>query len=72
MSLVSFHRFLITAGILFCLGFAGWEARAFFTGSGTRSLLWALAFLLLAGALILYLSRLTSILKLEDRPGGRR
>jgi hypothetical protein len=72
MSLVSFHRFLITAAILFCLGFAGWEARAYASGGGTQPLIWAIVFLLLGAGLVVYLARLASILKLDDpsdRPG---
>lgn len=71
MSLVSFHRFLITAGIVFCFGYAGWEARAYAAGGGTRPLIWAALFFLLGVALAVYLARLTSILKLQD-PEDRR
>lgn len=58
MTLIGFHRFLIVCGILFCLGYAGWEGRAFLESGGVGTLLLALAFLGLAGLLASYLRRL--------------
>jgi hypothetical protein len=64
MSLVAFHRVLILVAIAFCLGFAGWELRAWMSsGSG---LVMAAVFAALAAALTVYLIRLRSILRLED------
>lgn len=69
MSLIGFHRLLITAGILFCLGFALWEGRAFLQTGGAGTLLLGAAFALLGVGLILYLRRLNRILGYE-RDGG--
>jgi hypothetical protein len=72
MSLVSFHRLLIAVAIVFCLGFAGWETRAYLGGGGLRALTSAAVFFVLGLALVVYLARLNRILKLEDpsdRPG---
>lgn len=67
MSLVAFHRFLIAAAIAFCLGFAGWELRAFVVDGGSARLLLAGLFTLLALGLVVYLIRLRSILKLDQQ-----
>jgi hypothetical protein len=67
MSLVAFHRVLILTAIVFCLGFAAWELRAYLqleAGGGALALagLFGGLAVLLAG----YLARLRSILRLED------
>jgi len=69
VSLIGFHRLLITAGILFCLGFATWETRAYFRAGGTGTLLMGLAFAVLGVGLILYLRRLNRILGYESDGG---
>ncbi len=71
-SLVRFHRVLITAGILFCAGFAGW---CFMSASTTaRGLFWALgiAFSFLAVVLSVYLWNLSRVLGYRDERSSRR
>lgn len=68
MSLINFHRFLISAAILFCLGYAGFEVVAFQRTAQAGSLLIALLFALLAIGLMFYLWRLPDFL----RSGGKR
>jgi hypothetical protein len=62
MSLITFHRFLISAGIAFCLGFAGWEAAAFTRTREGGALALAVVFFVLGLALAYYLSRLAFFL----------
>jgi hypothetical protein len=69
VSLIGFHRVLITTGILFCLGFATWEALAFMRAGGAGSLLLGATFAVLGVGLIVYLRRLNRILGYE-RDGG--
>lgn len=71
MSLIGFHRFLIAAAILFCLGFAGWELRAWADSRNGGTLLLGLVFAVLGAGLIVYLRRLDRILGREEprRPG---
>lgn len=67
MSLVNFHRFLILAGIAFCLGFAAWQLRAYVRyGGDGGALLLAGVFAGLGVALAAYLVRLRSILRLDE------
>lgn len=66
MSLVSFHRVLILTAIVFCLGFAGWELRAYRTGGDVDAMLLSAVFGLLGIGLTVYLARLASFLKLDD------
>lgn len=70
MSLVSFHRGLIAAAIVFCFGYAGWEAMATGRGTGGSMLVGAL-FLVLGLGLTYYLIRLNRFLGYE-RGEGRR
>ena len=65
MSLVAFHRLLISAGILFCAGFAAWEVRLYRQVGGTGAIVLAIVFAVLAIALIIYLRRLNRILGYE-------
>lgn len=58
MSLLQFHRLLIAFGILFCLGYAGWEVRALLVDGNFGSLALALVFALLAFILSVYLWQL--------------
>lgn len=62
MSLIAFHRFLISAGIVFCLGFAGWEVAEFTRTRSTGALVLAAVFFLLGVGLAWYLSRLARFL----------
>lgn len=64
-SLIPFHRVLISAGILFCAGFAGWT---FFEAADSDGIgLWALGgvFVVLALALSVYLWNLDRFLGIE-------
>ena len=72
MNLVDFHRFLITAGILFCLGFAGWEFVAFNRDGGSGALLVGIGFVGLGVLLIVYLSRLSRYLGYDQQGGEER
>lgn len=67
MSLVAFHRFLISAGILFCLAFAAWEVRAVTAGGGALSIALAITFFVLGIGLIVYLRRLNRFLGYDRR-----
>lgn len=58
MSLLQFHRLLIAFGILFCLGYAGWEVRGLLRDGSLASLVLAMAFALLAFILSVYLWQL--------------
>ena len=62
MSLITFHRFLISAAILFCLAYAGWEIHAFRTSGSAGDLILAAVFLCLGGLLGIYLRRLAHFL----------
>jgi hypothetical protein len=66
MSLLAFHRVLILVAVAFCLGFAGWELRAFAHGAGPGAALVAVIFAALAAILTVYLARLRSILRLPE------
>ena len=69
MSLIGFHRLLIATAIVFCAGYAGWEARAFVRGSGgVGSLLLAVVFGLISVGFIFYLIHLSRILGRESPP----
>jgi hypothetical protein len=67
VSLIAFHRFLISAGIAFCLGFSAFEVREWARASRPGLPLLALTFALLGVALIFYLRRLNRILGYERR-----
>lgn len=62
MSLISFHRFLISTGILFCAGFAAWQLEGFFGGGGAGALTLGLVFGAAALGLLYYLIRLDRFL----------
>ena len=66
MSLIAFHRFLIAAAILFCLGFGSWEFLAAREGGGAGALALALIFILLGIALIVYLVHLGRFLGYDE------
>ena len=66
MSLIGFHRFLIVAAILFCLGFAGWEFKAAADGAGGPAAVLGGVFTFLGASFIFYLSRLARFLGYEE------
>jgi hypothetical protein len=70
MSIVAFHRVLITFAIAFCALFAAWEyGRYQLDGDGTRIVL-TLVFAVLAIALGVYLAFLGRFLGRKNPPGG--
>lgn len=72
MSLLQFHRLLIACGILFCLGYAGWEVRALLQGGGFAALGLAMAFAALGLILSVYLWQLNRWLGYGEEEGGTR
>jgi hypothetical protein len=67
MSLISFHRLLISAGIGFCVVFALWEGRQWLRQGGAGPLVLAVSFAFLGLGLYLYLRRLNRILGYEPK-----
>jgi len=68
MSIIGFHRFLISTAILFCGGFAIWEFLNFSTTGSTLTFLLGVFFSLAAGALGYYLANLTRFLDGKQIP----
>ena len=66
MSLITFHRFLIAAAIIFCFGFAGWEIYAYRSTGSIGALVLAGVFLVLGALLGIYLRRLADFLIRKD------
>ena len=67
MSLLNFHRGLITVSIVFCVGYGMWEAARFLrVGAGGHLLVGGL-FLFLGIGLAWYLARLNQILGYSPR-----
>ena len=66
MSLIAFHRFLIAAAILFCLGFGLWELLEARDGGGVGALALSLIFTLLGIGLIVYLMHLGRFLGYDE------
>lgn len=62
MGVIGFHRFLITAAILFCAGYAGWEFVQYDQGAGSGALVIAIVFAILAAGLGYYLANLERFL----------
>lgn len=62
MSLVAFHKVLITTAILFCAAFSAWQLRDYTRGGGWLNLVVALGFAVGTLGLALYLSRLEDFL----------
>jgi hypothetical protein len=60
--MIIFHRFLITAGILFCASYAGWALSAYRTSRSTTQLVLGVVFIILAAALAYYLKNLRKFL----------
>jgi len=67
LSLIGFHRVLIGTAVVFCFGFAAWEAVLWRGTGGTGSLLLGLTFAALGTGLALYLSRLRHYVGYENR-----
>ncbi|WP_419161949.1 hypothetical protein [Candidatus Palauibacter sp.] len=66
MSIISFHRFLITTAIVFCAVFAAWEFRIFATSGSLGALALGVGFAFAAAALAYYLANLARFLKSES------
>lgn len=66
MSLIGFHRVLISTAILFCLGFAGLTGASFLQDGGTGSLVLAVGFAVAGLLLATYLRYLNRVLGRED------
>jgi O-antigen/teichoic acid export membrane protein len=71
MSLVPFHRFLITAAIAFCGFFAVYTFLGYRRDGGAGALALAIAFAMATVALAVYLRHLRRFLNLPDRDAGR-
>lgn len=67
MSLISFHRLLISAAIGFCVVTCVWEVRHWMGDGGAGALVLGVSFAILAGGLSLYLRRLNRILGYEKK-----
>ena len=65
LSLISFHRILIAAAIVFCAGYAAYELSAFTKGGGNGSLAISGLFFVFTAALTYYLWRLKHFLGIE-------
>jgi len=60
--MIPFHRLLISTGIVFCIGFAGWSGWHYRDSQSLGMLAMALIFAVAAGALIYYLRHLNRFL----------
>jgi hypothetical protein len=65
MSLIPFHRGLISAAIVFCFGYAAWEIVGYSRGGGVFPLI-GLVFVVLGIGLVYYLARLNRFLGYES------
>lgn len=68
MSIVGFHRVLISCAVLFCLLFGVWSGLGWRRGGGPLDLALAVGFLAAAAALGWYLSRLDRFLGRSPGP----
>lgn len=66
MGVVGFHRFLISAAILFCLGYGAYEVVRYGDGAGTGALVTGIVFVGLAAGLGYYLANLERFLHRND------
>jgi uncharacterized BrkB/YihY/UPF0761 family membrane protein len=66
MGVISFHRFLISAAILFCLGYGVYELLRYGDGAGTGALITAVVFVTLGAGLGYYLANLSRFLHRDD------
>ena len=62
MSIIGFHKFLISTAIVFCAGFAAWEMRGFASGGNVGALALGIGFALAAAGLAYYLANLARFL----------
>ena len=69
MSLLSFHRWLIAAAIVFCLGYGGWELFRLGQPGPGGSVAMGTIFIVLGLGLAYYLLRLNRFLGYEDANG---
>ena len=68
MGVIGFHRFLISAAILFCLGYGVYELVRYVDGTGgTAALVIAVVFLSFAAGLGYYLANLSRFLHRDRR-----
>ncbi|MEX1256468.1 MAG: hypothetical protein WEG36_02510 [Gemmatimonadota bacterium] len=67
MSLIPFHRGLITVAIFFCFGYGAWEIVGFGRTGAIGSLTIGTVFLALGVGLVLYLRRLNRFLGYDAR-----
>ncbi|MBI3740739.1 MAG: hypothetical protein HY257_03145 [Chloroflexi bacterium] len=74
MSLIAFHKFLITAAILFCAGFALRQWSDYRASGEGLALLMTVAFGIAAGGLGIYLKHLSAVLKIptEDSESSNK
>lgn len=72
MSLIPFHRGLITAAIVFCFGYGVWEILAYTRSESTGIPVIALVFIALGIGLIYYLSHLNRFLGYKSQEGDER
>jgi hypothetical protein len=72
MSIVSFHRGLIVAAILFCFGYGIWELTGYAQLDRGGSLGLGVVFVVLGGGLVFYLARLNRFLGYEGKDGVDR
>jgi hypothetical protein len=68
VSLLSFHRGLISVAILFCLGYGTWELLRLTRPGAEGSFILGSVFILLGLGLAFYLARLNHFLGYEDGP----
>lgn len=68
MSIVAFHRLLISCAILFCLFFGLWSGAAWSRRGSALDLVLAGVFLLAGAGLVWYLIRLNRFLGRESGP----
>ena len=66
LSLISFHRVLIVAAILFCAGYGAYELLAFTRGGGNGSLVISGVFFVFTAGLSYYLWHLKRFLGVEE------
>ncbi len=62
MSIIGFHKFLISTAIVFCAGFAAWQMRGFASSGNVGMLALGVAFALAASGLAYYLANLARFL----------
>jgi len=68
MSIIGFHKVLISVAILFCLGFSFWQGARYAEAGGGSSLVLSLVFGGLTAALVYYLLHLRRFLGREESP----